>query len=1093
MKQGVPTGTGYCRVYKVSDNSLLGTIGSIDVSTINNSVKTTYTFNSTPYNVASSTDIYICFEYTGGTSANNIRFYSNSGSPTGGKDYYYTGTWTSNTGYDAYYTVTYTPAANNIISAPATAAIAATGSIPTIVLTGNRIVQPASAAISAVGNLPVVVTTSANNYILYGYSFDTYNSNNDLAKLNWLVFEYYRPGNTNGTDFSLTTLNWGGDHTATGQAAFVTACHNAGKKALVSVNNSWGITANNIVFTNTTYRDALFSSIQTIITTYGFDGIEFDWESDNQGGTSPTFTAANQHSYYAAARTYFGSSIIIIVTENFGSVVQEAGVLAHIDYLSIMEYDAPTTWYTTLAQVQSDMGAYASAGFNKAQLICGTSIAVYSGGSWSQHYDWLVNSSGHTVLTSENSWSTYTWNGVDLVASKIAWLKANNYGGMFFYDLQHDIISSDAKSQLGNAYNEWFTGATLVLPGNGSITNTPTTSVVVATNKITTAPATAAITNTPTTSTTVKTSNIVTSPAAVSIVNTPTMSVVAKTSNILLQPAAVSITNTPYLSVVAATASQFIQPANASIAATGYLSIMLLSSNILMLPGKADIATTGMLSIITNTSNQLTQPAVAAIILTPYLSIMTTTASVLLQPANAIIVNTPYLSVIAATGNMLVMPGKVDITTTGYLSVVSTTAGIIMLPAAASIIATFNTNFDTGALSPNTMADDNTVGTVAWNNVDNAMTSDNSYATAVLVGQNSHRLKATNFGFNIPSGAEIVGIKTELEGKTLLGNRSFIIQLLKNGAYTGLATNGQFTTTEQYSVNGGNSSLWNTTWTSDDVNASNFGLGFWIYLTTTDTVSVDHIRITVYYNISSPGLSTVSVTQNALTQPGKVDVVMTGQISSVPVTYNQLIQPANAGIVVTTYTSVIVTTANQLVQPPAGSIILTGQVSTILIALIVKPNAASIAVVGYLSAVLANAVSMPGTASITAIGYISVIILSANKFIQPNTASIITTGFISTLLLSDNKLVSPTVASIVAVGQLPTNPVSYTSRPDTASIVITGQVPLMLEGTNITVSPDSAIIVVTGMVVDVARTISAEFYVRQNGVWVQTDIRVFGW
>jgi hypothetical protein len=51
----------------------------------------------------------------------------------------------------------------------------------------------------------------------------------------------------------------------------------------------------------------------------------------------------------------------------------------------------------------------------------------------------------------------------------------------------------------------------------------------------------------------------------------------------------------------------------------------------------------------------------------------------------------------------------------------------------------------------------------------------------------------------------------------------------------------------------------------------------------------------------------------------------------------------------------------------------------------------------------------------------------------------------------------------------------------------------MLEGTNITVSPDSAIIVVTGMVVDVARTISAEFYVRQNGVWVQTDIRVFGW
>ena len=65
------------------------------------------------------------------------------------------------------------------------------------------------------------------------------------------------------------------------------------------------------------------------------------------------------------------------------------------------------------------------------------------------------------------------------------------------------------------------------------------------------------------------------------------------------------------------------------------------------------------------------------------------------------------------------------------------------------------------------MADDATVGTRPWDNPDYAKASDNAYAIATdyndIKPSYSHYLKATNFGFSIPSGATINGILVEFE------------------------------------------------------------------------------------------------------------------------------------------------------------------------------------------------------------------------------------------------------------------------------------------------------------------------------------------
>ncbi len=140
--------------------------------------------------------------------------------------------------------------------------------------------------------------------------------------------------------------------------------------------------------------------------------------------------------------------------------------------------------------------------------------------------------------------------------------------------------------------------------------------------------------------------------------------------------------------------------------------------------------------------------------------------------------------------------------------------------------------------------------------------SDNTYATAshcACCDQNTNCLFATNFGFSIPSGAIITGIRVEIEKGT---NSSDLqdngLRLLKNNVEVG-NDYAQFGTpwqlTDTYSTYGGCSDLWGTTWTPSDINSPNFGLAFTsIDYSCSGNVSsrIDHVRITICYTIVLP-------------------------------------------------------------------------------------------------------------------------------------------------------------------------------------------------------------------------------------------------
>ena len=77
-KENSPTGNGYVRVRSVTDDSILGTIATINVATISASL-TQYTYVGVCF-VTVPTDIRVMFEYDGGDGSNYIKFGTASGS-----------------------------------------------------------------------------------------------------------------------------------------------------------------------------------------------------------------------------------------------------------------------------------------------------------------------------------------------------------------------------------------------------------------------------------------------------------------------------------------------------------------------------------------------------------------------------------------------------------------------------------------------------------------------------------------------------------------------------------------------------------------------------------------------------------------------------------------------------------------------------------------------------------------------------------------------------------------------------------------------------------------------------------------------------
>jgi hypothetical protein len=166
-----------------------------------------------------------------------------------------------------------------------------------------------------------------------------------------------------------------------------------------------------------------------------------------------------------------------------------------------------------------------------------------------------------------------------------------------------------------------------------------------------------------------------------------------------------------------------------------------------------------------------------------------------------------------------------------------------------------------------------------WTTPENIYSSDANYATATNFNHTLPRLfdhlVGNTFGFSVPTGSTINGIVAEVSTKAShdVGYDYAIdisVHLVKSDGATLSAedkgNNAHISTTEAYITYGDSTSLWGETWSPEDINSNNFGLGFQVSIragggTNHTTAYVNHIRITVYYTEGgAPATNIKSVT-----------------------------------------------------------------------------------------------------------------------------------------------------------------------------------------------------------------------------------------
>jgi hypothetical protein len=148
---------------------------------------------------------------------------------------------------------------------------------------------------------------------------------------------------------------------------------------------------------------------------------------------------------------------------------------------------------------------------------------------------------------------------------------------------------------------------------------------------------------------------------------------------------------------------------------------------------------------------------------------------------------------------------------------------------------------------------DASIGTVNWGSYPSAISSNNVYTVAVVNNETTVYLRAVGFGFSIPMVSVIDGIKVEVEcfDNVASGHPTLAAKLRKNTAYVGDEKTIAFPRYEAYVALGDVTQLWGTTWVPTEINSDTFGVGIYgTWATGSDrTLSIDHIRITVYYHV----------------------------------------------------------------------------------------------------------------------------------------------------------------------------------------------------------------------------------------------------
>ena len=176
-------------------------------------------------------------------------------------------------------------------------------------------------------------------------------------------------------------------------------------------------------------------------------------------------------------------------------------------------------------------------------------------------------------------------------------------------------------------------------------------------------------------------------------------------------------------------------------------------------------------------------------------------------------------------------------------------------------------------------SDESSVGTAVWGSVSNAASNNSSYASATLnlTDNSTHYLAMDTVGFSVPTDATITGVVVSVNKYQSAGVGDSAVTDNSVRLFTSFSPSGNEKATgdawpetddDEYISYGGPTDLWGLSLTPSDINTAGFGVGISAIATIAildDVASVDHVRMTVFYEPATPTPTIQSSTSGVIT------------------------------------------------------------------------------------------------------------------------------------------------------------------------------------------------------------------------------------
>ncbi len=222
----------------------------------------------------------------------------------------------------------------------------------------------------------------------------------------------------------------------------VSKAHAAGAKVLVAV-GGWsdgGVVLDPTFETlagNATSRARFVTACMSLVSTYGLDGIDIDWEYPDLGQSS-----TNYDLLMGALSTSLKAQGKLLSAAVVGNGSQADGipasVFAKVDWLNVMSYDANDFQHSTYDYALQCLSYWSGRGLAKNKINLG--VPFYGRPSW-ESYATLV---GRGADPNADVFGNVGYNGITTIKKKTQYVKDNGYGGMMIWELSGDLNNGNS-------------------------------------------------------------------------------------------------------------------------------------------------------------------------------------------------------------------------------------------------------------------------------------------------------------------------------------------------------------------------------------------------------------------------------------------------------------------------------------------------------------------------------------------------------------------------------------------------------------------------------------------------------------------------